>query len=350
VSDLRSRTGDDLSQVGRAWRRFWYAPRSVAPLAFLRIALGLLIACWGLSLLPDARAFLGPEGVLPDVPEVRARIGILQVWRTDTAAVVVVASLIPAGLAVAAGIATRWATVLSYVLLLSVSRRDPWMLNSGDALLRHATLFLAFTPAGSVLSVDRWRHARERFWEVPHAAPWGLRLVQIQIATVYAFSVFEKLRGTAWTGGTALADAWRITDVARFGVPLPIYDSMLLTNVLTFSTLVIELALAVLLWNRRARPYVVAAGIALHLGIEVTMAVGFFSLTAVSMYLSFTEGETAERWLRTLRARAARARLPALRRFAAAGGPPDRDPTVRAPGRGDDRPGGRRPPGRTAAR
>jgi hypothetical protein len=78
---------------------------------------------------------------------------------------------------------------------------------------------------------------------------------------------------------------------------------MLLTNVLTFSTLVIELALAVLLWNRRARPYVVAAGIALHLGIEVTMAVGFFSLTAVTLYLSFVEGETAERWLGALRSR-----------------------------------------------
>jgi hypothetical protein len=319
MEGVRTRTGEDLSRVGRAWETFWFAPRSVAPLAFLRIALGLLIACWGLSMLPDARAFLGPDGVLPEVPEVRARIGLLQIWRSDTAATLVVAGLIPAGLAVAAGVATRWATVVSYVLLLSVSRRDPWMLNSGDALLRHATLFLAFTPAGDVLSVDRWRRARDRFWEVPRAAPWGLRLVQVQITTVYVFSVFEKLRGERWTGGTALADAWRITDLARFGVPLPIYDSMLLTNVLTFSTLLIELALAVLLWNRAARPYVVAAGIALHLGIEFTMAVGFFSLTAVSLYLSFAEPATAERWLAALRARLARSRFRRMRRLAGTG-------------------------------
>lgn len=311
-----TRVGDRLDRAVEAWDRFWFAPRSVAPLAFLRIAIGILIACWGLSLLPDARAFLGPDGVLPEVPDVRGRIGLLQLWQSDTAAVLVVAALVPAGLAVAAGVATRWATVVSFVLLLSVSRRDPWMLNSGDALLRHATLFLAFTPAGQVLSVDRWRGDRERFWQTPRAAPWGLRLLQVQIATVYLFSVYEKLRGEAWLTGTALADAWRITDLARFGVPLPIYDSMLLTNVLTFATLVIELALAVLLWNRAARPYVVAAGIALHIGIDFTMSVGFFSLTAVTLYLSFTEGETAERWLAALRRRAARSRVRSLRRWA----------------------------------
>lgn len=315
-----TRAGAVLDRASLAWDRFWFAPRSIAPLAFLRIALGLLIALWGLSLLPDARAFLGPDGVLPDVPDVRARVGLLQMWRSDTAAVVVVASLVPAGLAVAVGLATRWATIVSFVLLLSISRRDPWVLNSGDALLRHATLFLAFTPAGEVLSVDRWRRARDRFWQIPRAAPWGLRLIQVQIATVYLFSVYEKLRGDAWLGGTALADAWRITDLARFGVPLPIYDSLLLTNVLTYATLVIELALALLLWNRALRPYLVAAGIALHLGIEVTMAVGFFSVTAVTLYLSFVEGETAERWIDRLRARTPRPGARRERRLPGAGG------------------------------
>lgn len=318
IGRFAAKARGDLRRVTGAWDRFWFAPSSVAPLAFLRVALGVIIALWGLSLLPDAIDFLGPRGVLPDVPEVRARIGLLQLWRTETAAVVVVAGLIPAGLAVAVGWYTRTATVVSYLLLLSVARRDPYMLNSGDALLRHATLFLAFTPAGAVLSVDRWRHHRDTFWQVPRAAPWGLRFLQIQISMVYLFSTFEKLRGDDWTGGTALADAWRITDLARVGVPLPVYDSLLMTNVLTLATLVIELALAVLLWNRRARPYVVVAGILLHLGIEVTMAVGFFSIVAVVLYLSFTPEETAERWLRRIRATTSGRLRPDARRTPAA--------------------------------
>ncbi|MEX1177316.1 MAG: HTTM domain-containing protein [Nitriliruptor sp.] len=289
--------------LGRAnaWERFWFEPRSIAPLVLVRIGLGLTISLWAATLLPDATAFLGPEGVLPEVPEVRIRSGILQLWRTDAAAITVVALLIPAGLAVAAGAWTRIATVLSFVLLLSIGRRNPYMMNSGDALLRHATLFLALTPAGQVLSLDRWRRHRDRFWQVPELAPWGLRLLQIQLTFVYLFSSFEKLRGMPWLQGTALADAWRITDLARFGVPLPVYDSLLMTQVLTYATLVIEVALAVLLWNRRARPFVVVAGILLHLGIEVTMAVGFFSTVAVILYLSFTPPEVAERWIEVLR-------------------------------------------------
>jgi hypothetical protein len=313
VSALQTRVRDDLRRVPTAWERFWFEPRSVAPLAFLRIALGLVIALWGLSLLPDARAFLGPDGVLPTVPQVRLRTGILQLWRTDLAAVVVVGLLIPIGLAVAVGLRTRLATIVAFVLLLSIGRRNPYMMNSGDALLRHATLFLAMTPAGSALSVDRWLTDRGRFWETPTAAPWGLRLVQLQLTFVYLFSSFEKLRGDPWLDGTALADAWRITDLARFGVPLPLYDSLLLTNVLTFSTLVIELALAFLLWNRRALPYVAVAGIGLHLGIELTMSVGFFSTVAVCLYLAFTPPDTAERWIAAIRQRVA----PTV-----AGGPP----------------------------
>lgn len=306
MSRVGHRVRADLGGVPGAWDRFWFAPQSVAPLAFVRVALGLLVALWAATLLPDAAAFLGPDGVLPTVPEVRIRIGLLQLWRTDTAATVVVGALIPVGLAVAVGLWTRLSTIVAFVLLLSVSRRDPYVMNSGDALLRHAVFFLSMTPAGAVCSVDRWRTARNRFWQVPHAAPWGLRLLQIQLTFVYVFSSFEKLRGVPWLDGTALADAWRITDLARVGVPLPIYDSLLITNLFTFGTLVIEVALAVLLWNRRARPYVAAAGIALHLGIEITMAVGFFSAVAVTLYLAFVPPPTAERWLGAIRKRVGR--------------------------------------------
>ncbi|MTV27227.1 hypothetical protein FTX61_17675 [Nitriliruptoraceae bacterium ZYF776] len=314
-----ARVREDRARLASAWERFWFEPRSLAPLVLVRVVLGLVVAIWGVSLLPDATSFLGPDGVLPDIPEVRARVGLLQVFTGDLAALLVVGALIPAGLAIAVGWRTRWATILAFVLLLSVSRRNPWILNSGDALLRHAVLFLAMTPAGAALSVDRWRTHRDRFWTVPVAAPWGLRLIQLQVSTMYLFSVFEKVRGDAWTDGTALADVWRIGDVARYTMPLALHDSLLVANLLTLGTLAIELALAVLIWNRAARPYVVTAGVLLHLGIEITMAVGFFSTVAVTLYLSFTSPDTAERWIAWVRGRLARARWQPARRLARMG-------------------------------
>jgi hypothetical protein len=339
VTALLDRFDEDLRRLPRAWNRFWHTPRSAAPLAFVRIALGVLTVLWAVSLLPDARAFFGPDGVVPTVLEVRVRWGLLQWWRTDLAALVVVAALVPTGLLVALGLRTRAATVVSFVLLLSLSRRDPWVMNSGDALLRHATFFLALSPAGAALSLDRYLADRDRFWDIPEVSPWGLRLLQIQLSFVYLWSVFEKLRGEPWLRGTALGDAWRITDVARFGLPLPVYDSLLLTNLLTFATLVIELAIAVLIWNRRARLYVVLAGIGLHLGIEVTMAVGFFSAVAVSLYLAFVPADTAARWVDAARQRLGR---PARGTPHPPGRAPGADPD-HGPGEDPDR-GPARPP------
>lgn len=293
-----------LHRAVDAWNRWWFTPRSIAPLVPLRIVLGLLVALWGVSLVADARAFLGPDGVLPVVPDVRIRMGLLQLWRTDTAAVLVAAACIPAGLAVALGWRTRATTILAFLLLLSVSRRNAWILNSGDALLRHALLFLAMTPAGAAWSLDQRRTDRANaFVHFPRAAPWGLRLLQLQLSFVYLFSTISKLLGEPWLRGTALADAWRIGDIARFGVPMWLYDSAFAIALFTYATLVIEAALAFLLWNRRLRPYVALAGVLLHIGIEITMSVGFFSLVSVTLYLAFVEPSTVERWLATVRRR-----------------------------------------------
>jgi hypothetical protein len=68
---------------------------------------------------------------------------------------------------------------------------------------------------------------------------------------------------------------------------------VILTNVLTFGTLALEFSLGVLVWNRTARPWVLAMGICLHLGIDSSILVGFFSYAMLAAYLSFVPPEKA---------------------------------------------------------
>jgi hypothetical protein len=56
---------------------------------------------------------------------------------------------------------------------------------------------------------------------------------------------------------------------------------------MTYGTLVAELMLALLIWNRAARPLVLAIGVGLHLGIGFTLRIGFFSETMLVAYLAF---------------------------------------------------------------
>lgn len=311
------------------WDHFWFSPTSVATLALLRIAFGLIMLAWATAVAPDALSFFSSDGVLPQHPAAGARWGLLALSGSDVAVVLVLAMLFVAAGCLVAGYRTRLAAVLAWVALISLTRRDPFVFNSGDALLRNIALFLALAPAGDGLSVDRWRVDRASFWTFPARAPWAWRLVQVQVSMVYLFTVWAKARGERWFAGTAVSESMRVGDLLRVRLPDALTDSVLLANVLTFGTIAVELALAILIWNRRWRPYVIAAGVALHLFIELTFALGFFSIVMISSYISFTPEERAEAFLGGLRSRMRRSRFGPIRRIAEAGDPaPQRAATV----------------------
>jgi HTTM domain len=207
------------------------------------------------------------------------------------------------------GFKTRLAAVVVFACLISFARRNPWVLNSGDLLIFVLGFYLMLAPSGAALSVDRWLRTRSRFWEFPRRSFWPLRLVQIQVSLLYFFAVWGKLRGETWNDGTAVSYAFRLEDLERFPVPGLVTDSLLLVNLLTYGTLAIELALAILVWNGRLRPWVLLLGVMLHLGIAYAVRVGFFSYAAVVGYIVFLPPATVSAWLYRLRDRTAGSRL-----------------------------------------
>ena len=272
-----------------AWNRFWFAPQATSSLAIFRIAFGALTFVWGLSLLPDFQAFFSPHGVEPVHPSNQdpGFWGLLNLTDSYTVAVVLYVVLLAAALCVLVGYRTRVASVLLFLAILSFERRSPSIFNAGDGLIRCLALYLVFAPAGAALSVDRWRNARDRFWEFPERAPWALRLVQIQVSVVYLATVWDKLQGEPWRDGTAVSFALRLEDYQRFAVPGDLSHSMLVSGAMTYGTLAAELMLALLIWNRAARPLVLAIGVGLHLGIGFSLRIGFFSETMLTAYLAF---------------------------------------------------------------
>lgn len=303
------------------WDRFWFTPSSLATLAVLRIAFGLIMFAWAVAVAPDVLSFFSSHGVLPEHPAVGAKWGLLALFGSDIAVVGVIALLVVSSLCLTLGYRTRLAAVLAWIALMSLTRRDPFVFNSGDALLRNIALFIALAPSGGALSLDRWRAARASFWTFHKRAPWALRLVQVQISMVYLFTVWAKARGERWFGGTAVSESLRVGDLARLPIPDALTDSVLLANVLTFGTLAVELALALFIWNRRWRPYLIVAGIALHLFIEVTFALGFFSVVMIASYIAFVPEDAMEASLGRVRTRMRASRFGLLRRIAEAGDP-----------------------------
>jgi hypothetical protein len=109
--------------------------------------------------------------------------------------------------------------------------------------------------------------------------------MQVQLSLVYLVSVQTKLSGKFWADGAAASYTWR-TDGrwALLSAPEWLSANAILVNAATWGTLLIELAIAVLVWNRRWRFWVLAAGVVMHLTMMVTMNVAFFSVAMFVLY------------------------------------------------------------------
>jgi len=325
VSTLPKSSGGAPAPPGRSsalWNDFWFRPTPTSTLALVRIAYGVVLLSWCALISPDLVAFFSDSGILPEAPTRPYAWSLLHVFSSDAALFALFGVLVVAACCLLVGFHTRLAAVVAFVVLVSFERRNVLVLNAADILLRLFGLYLALAPAGVALSVDRWRRARDRFWEFPLRAPWALRLIQIQVSVLYLFTVWLKLQGETWNDGTAVSYSLRVTEVARFEVPAWIASSALVSNLATYGTLAVETCLALLIWNRRARPWVIAAGVVLHLSVLASIMVGLFSATVFVGYLAFAPPEAATRWLEGVRRWLWRSSSPRLRRVAAAGPDP----------------------------
>ena len=233
---------------------------------------------------------------------------------------------VAAGLAGAllAGYHTRLATVGSWVLLVSLQNRNPFIGQGGDDLLRMLLFWGIFLPWGRVWAWDaRQRPAPARYGYFSAATVAYV----VQLALLYWCTALLK-NGAEWTrDGTALYYAFSLDQVL---LPLGrwLYPYPGLLRFLTFATYYIELlvpfALFLPVGVARWRLLVVGVLFGFQLGISLTLYVGLFFLVNMASLLGllpagFLDG--LAHWVppRTARARAHirarattwRARLPA---------------------------------------
>jgi hypothetical protein len=298
--------------VTAAWDRFWFTSVETSTLALFRIAVGLVAVGWTLALAPSLYAFYSSDGILPTYPDYEGSLawGLLEWFPSSAAVTSIYFVLLLASISMLVGFATRIAAVIVFICMVSFAHRNPWILNSGDQLVQILVFYVMLAPTGESLSVDRWLKPGRPFWEFPRRSIWPLRLVQVQISIVYLTAVWDKVRGATWNDGTAVSYALRIEDLERFPVPAFVTDSLILANFMTFGTLAIEFALAVLVWNRVLRPWVLLLGVTLHLGIDYGVRVGFFSWAILVAYVAFIPPEAARSFILGTRDRFANLTLP----------------------------------------
>lgn len=267
------------------------------PLAFLRWTLGLVVVCCYSSYLLDYDQFFSTDGLLPRVywqAELPSQsISYFRFISSESACkAIAFAALLPM-LLFWWGVTPRVNALVSWYALVSIHDRFEPMLDSGDALVRILLFLFIFARS------DRWLSPLAPIIrrDAPDQ-PWGttlvVRLLQIQIALLYFCAGISKALGATWRNGTALAYALQLETFSR-GQPTWLTQNRYLMSAGTYATLIFELSFAALIWPRATRKYVLVAGLALHLSIELSMAIPIFSSVMIASYAIFCEPRWVER-------------------------------------------------------
>lgn len=283
-----------LRDIGRAL--FGIDPRT---LACFRIGLGAMLLTDLAKRALTLREHYTGEGVLPRaaalelVPDTKLLhlylLSDAPAWATTLFALSALLAV-----CVIVGYRTRLAVGLSYFLLLSLTRRNPFVTHTGDQLLQVYVFWGLLLPLGSWLSIDRLR-GREGPVEGASRPPPTASIVTagalLQVCVFYFMAGYLKSRYDIWRDGEALAV---FANVEQYTRPLGHFlgGQPWLCRLVTYATLTLELGAPFLFLSPWFRvPFRIATVLLLtvfHLTIQLTIYIGIFqllSITGVTLFL-----------------------------------------------------------------
>ena len=188
------------------------------------------------------------------------------------------------------GFCTRTSAVVAWVLSTSFANLNPNIDNAGDTVRGIIMFYLMLCPCGAAWSIDGLLARRRGRTGPVFVSPWALRLLFVQMTLIYFMNGIYKLTGTEWRDGTSLYYVWCDLTLSRFSyaqIALPLW----LVQILSWGVMVWEVGFPVWVaipWTRTAA---LLMGVAFHLGIMLTMELGFFGPYMLTLYLPLVPWE-----------------------------------------------------------
>jgi hypothetical protein len=274
--------------------------------AVTRIMIGFVVSSQLLLNWPDRSYTCGEARRRNDTaahvkgyPEIFGLFRALGGWQWDIAYLLVVLS----GIALMVGIFTRFTTISTAILWTSVYVANPYVGSGGDAVLRMVLIYLCFTNAGKVWSVDAW--LRDRRGPRPELAPtWvsatlhnlAVVLMIHQIVMVYVGSALWKVQSPVWRDGTAVYYPLQTEAYSPWNDLLqPVFANSLFISGATWTAVVVQLFFPVLLVYLPTRMVALVIITGMHLGIGFLMGIMYFSLAMIAVDMMLVSDKTWRR-------------------------------------------------------
>lgn len=267
---------------------FWFGEVDPRPAAIFRIVLGLTLLHYLGGLSVDVSAFFSDSGMLPrSTAGVHFQPGVFNLFGDPRVVGAVYAAGVIAVLAFTLGYRTRLATVATWVFMTSLHRRNPFIVDGGDELVRNLLFLSMFTDLGRAFSLDVFLRRKS----VGPVSPLGWRFLGLHVAILYLLTGYMKARN-GWLTSNPIYAGFQLTGFLRPpGAWLMNWPEV--CRALGLATLATEVSFAFLAFSPvripLSRALAVAAGIGLQVGILITMRVGIFTETMIAGALVFVQ-------------------------------------------------------------
>ena len=265
-------------------------------LALMRFSMGVIILADILQRALYLRAHYTDEGVLPRQMLIQ-HLGDGLFWSLHNLSgdFYVVSILFVAAFVFAAmftvGYRTRLATVMTWILTVSVINRNPLVGQAGDVLLRLMLLWSCFLPLGARWSIDSACNSNPRPKDNALLSAGTFAFIG-QVCVMYWFAAIMKWAPT-WLEGQAVYYALHCDMYCNAaGIWLRQFESVL--PLLTYSAIAFEIggpALAIFpFFVNQVRLFAVVLMVCVHIGFGFFLSVGIFSPIAIVFWLTLLPG------------------------------------------------------------
>ena len=286
---------------------FFFEPRAIHALVLARIVFGASLFLCYVNRFPDVPDLYGPSGLLGpalatqlDTEDLWGRAPYFAPW-TDLLRTLpgpstpvlwaMVGALLASSLAFALGLFTRASGCVALLLHhFFTSMLDPYSYWGWAMHIQPLMAYVILSRAGRYGSLDAWRRARREGRPPPpldewNGPAWPLRLVQIHTCTMYAVAAWARVDDSGWLRGEAVFEAVTVALHAKFAIDWgPVKPLLWLGTYLAFA---LEGLAPLLLWIPRIGPLWAYGLIAMHLVLELTTNLGWWSQTMIASLFCF---------------------------------------------------------------
>ncbi len=291
-----------MMDLNRRARKF-YRSRSMGLSAF-RVVVAMIVVRNGFTYLPLADELFGAHGISPYYVYAASINHTWLDWAMypfylPGAPEAFIVVMIVLGVLFMLGIGKRITGVVLLLMLTLLRLRNPFILDGSDNVIQVTLLFLILAYSYAHFSYDLpkprgYRDLKGRLAKlslVQAVLAFATLAVMVQICYVYFFTAAAKFQGELWLNGTAVYYTMRVHEFRATPWNIPLTANHYFVVAATYGTLIFEVSFAFLVWFRKTKWLVLAAGVTLHVGIWVFMRIDNFSWVMIGAYPVFITNE-----------------------------------------------------------